>query len=113
MQRFGKQSVAATAITLFISALALLVAQGRIFPHALANTLFAKPLGDICYLLSLPGVMVAVAIWGYSSDRTALSDTLVVAVNGALYALPIISLLVALRHSRKREASRKEGAEQS
>ena len=100
MQRFVKQSLAATATTLLLSALALLFAQGRLFPQAFVDSRLAKPLGDSGFILSLPGLMVAVAIWGYSSGRTLLSDTLIIAVNGALYAVPLILFLAALRHWR-------------
>ena len=88
MRRFIKQSLAAIAIAVLLSALALLFAQGRIFPQPSVISPFAKSLADSCFRFSLPGVMVAVAICGYSSGRTTLSDMLIVAVNGALYAVP-------------------------
>ena len=110
MQRFVKQSLVVTATTWFLSALVLLVAQGRIFPHALAASPFAKLMGDSSFILSLPGVMVAVAIWGYNSSRTALSDVLIVAVNGTLYAMPIIVLLAVVRHWRESGGVRKPSA---
>src|SRR5579859_5453509 len=109
MQRFVKQSLAATATSLLLSALALLFAQGRLFPQAFADSRLARPIGDSCFILSLPGVMVAVAIWGYSSGRRLLSDMLIVAVNGALYAVPLI-FLAALRYWRRRGTARKESA---
>ncbi len=109
MQRFVRQSVAVIAATMLLSTLALLIAQGRIFSQLSANP-FAKVIGDGFFVFSLPGVMVAVAVWGYNSSRTTMSDVIIVLVNGVLYALPIVVVLFLLSRRQKRAAIRRSGA---
>ena len=93
MRRIAKESAVVFAVTFLLCAFALLFAQGRIFPRALINTPLEKPVADNCFRISLPGVILATAIRGYSSNRTVLSDLLIVTVNAVLYAFPIILLV--------------------
>jgi len=53
------------------------------------------------YFMSLPGVMVDVAIWGYNSQRTPLSDVLAVAVNTIMYSVLIVFLIEVTRFCRR------------
>ena len=102
MQRIVKESAAVAAITCVVVFVALLVAQGRIGSKALLNLPMASAVFfDSCYAVSLPGVMVAVAIWGYNSERTPLSDAFVVAVNTILYSLLLVLLMEVLRFCRR------------
>jgi hypothetical protein len=99
MRRIAKEYAVVFTITFSLCAFALLFAQGRIFPHALINSSLEKPVADNCFRISLPGVLLAVAIFGYASNRTTLSDLLVVVVNAVLYARPVV-LLVHLARRR-------------
>jgi hypothetical protein len=63
-RRSIRESVVILAIASFICAVVLLIAQGRLFPPGLTYVpSLEKLVFDGCYLLSLPGVMLAVAIW--------------------------------------------------
>jgi hypothetical protein len=101
MRRIAKESAVVFGVALFLCALALLFAQGRIFPQALISTPLEKPVADNCFRISLPGVLLAVAIWGYNSNRTVLSDLLIVTVNATLYAIPTILLLHWVRRRNR------------
>ena len=85
--------------------IALLIAQGRLFPYFLVRSQLAKPVGDWCYCMSMSGVIVAVAIWGPSSGRTIWSDLVVISVNVILYSTPIILFLMGLRRWRSHQKS--------
>jgi len=100
MQRLARESAVVFAVSFTLCSLILLFAQGRIFSRSLLDGPLAKPVGDGCFMLSLPGVILAVAIWGYNSSRTLLSDVLVVTVNATLYATPIILLVHWVRHRK-------------
>ena len=81
--------------------------SGRLFPPGLTYVpSLEKLVFDGCYLLSLPGVMLAVAIWGYNSNRTLLSGIVIVAVNAVLYGVPMILLTTLVRYWRTRNPSR-------
>ncbi len=101
MKRIARESVIVIAIVLVLTVIVLLVAQGRLFPWALARSPFAKPVGDGCFYMCLPGVIVALSIWGYYAERTMMSDLLIVAVNTVLYSTLLILLLSGL-HRRRR-----------
>jgi len=94
-----KASALAFICTFFISALALLFAQGRIFPFLSGP--WATPLANGCLYWSIPGLTVEFAARGFYASRTVFSDLLIVFVNAALYAIPLILLL---RWSGKRRA---------
>jgi hypothetical protein len=103
MKRSAKQSGVILASTSIVCAFALWIAQGRLLPNGLPRApALEKPFFDSCYVLSLPGVMAAIAIWGYNADRTFLSDALIVAVNTALYGLPMILTAQLVRYLRTR-----------
>jgi hypothetical protein len=85
--------------------IALLMAQGRLFPDFVARSQWAKPVGDGCFYMSMPGGIVAAAIWGYSSARTIWSDLVVISVNVILYSTPIILFLMGLRRWRSHQKS--------
>jgi hypothetical protein len=85
--------------------IALLIAQGRLFPYFLVRSQLAKPVGDWSYCMSMPGVIVAAAIWGYSSAGTIWSDLVVISVNVILYSTPIILFLMGLRRWRSHQRS--------
>jgi hypothetical protein len=97
MKRIAGETLIVIAIVTVLCVLAMLVAQGRLFTEALINSPFEKPISDGCFYLSLPGVIAAVAIWGYSHERTIASDLVIVAVNAALYSTLIILLFSGLR----------------
>jgi len=101
MQRGGGKKVAIIALTAIFCALDLLFAQGRIFPDVLLNSQLAKPIFDGSYYLCLPGVVVAMSIWGWNSSRTVLSDFVVIAVNAALYSALIILMISATRFATR------------
>ena len=100
-----KSSVAIAAIVTVLCAMVMLVAQGRLFPEAIANGPFAKQVFDGCFLVSLPGFIVAMAIWGYYHEGTIISDLLMIAVNSALYSTLSILFSICLRrwHSRHKD----------
>ena len=93
------------AIALSFSATTLLFAQGRIFTHTLSHSALDKIVSDGSYILSLPGVLLAVAIWGYNSNRTVLSDIFIIAFNGILYGvlLGVVTwVAISLRTQKRR-----------
>lgn len=77
--------------TFFVSAIALLFAQGRIF-----GTFVDANIADGCFYWSMPGVVLEIAIRGYNASGTVLSDLFIMAVNATLYAIPLILLLILL-----------------
>lgn len=89
--------IPAVAVLCFI---ALLIAQGRLFPDFLVRSHLARPVGDGCLYLSVPGLMVVLAVWGYSSARTIWSDLVFVSVNTIVYSTLIILFLWGLRRWR-------------
>lgn len=104
-----RQSVLISAITWALCGIALLLAQGRLFPRGIAPTVVEKPMGDACFIMSLPGTMVAVGIWGYNSGRTVLSDVLIVTLNAILYAIPVSLFVMGIRYWRARRQLRQPG----
>jgi hypothetical protein len=101
MQRSSGEKVVITVFTAIFCAINLPFAQGRIFPGILLNSQLAKSIFDGSYYLCMPGVVVAIAIWGYNSGRTILSDFVIVAVNTALYSILIILVLASARHATR------------
>lgn len=97
MRQIAKESAVVFVATLLLCALALLFAQGRIFPYLLIDTPFEKPVADNCFRVSLPGFIAAMAVWGYNSSGTILSDLLIVMVNATLYTVPITLLVHFIR----------------
>ena len=93
-------AIVATVVTVLCT-LALLFAQGRLFPDALIGSPFDKPVSDGCLYLSLPGLTTAIAIWGYAHEGTKMSDLLIVAVNATLYSTLIIVFLSGLHRCRR------------
>lgn len=101
MQRIVKECAVTATIACVVCVVALLIAQGRLASHALLDAPLAWLIFDICYFVSLQGVWVGVAIWGYSSERTALSDTFAVAINTIVWAMLAILLVEVVRLCRR------------
>lgn len=100
MKQFARETAIVIPAVALLCLTALLIAQGRLFPDFLVHSQFAKPVGDWCYCMSMPGVIVAVAIWGYSTAATILSELVAISVNADLYSTPIILFLLGLRRLR-------------
>jgi hypothetical protein len=104
MRPIVRQAVLVGTITLTLSAIALLYAQGRILPQTFLFGPLSRLIGYGCFVWSLPGVMLAVTIWGYNSNRTILSDAVIVAVNGILFAVPIVLFIGVVSYMRNRNS---------
>ena len=89
---FVRASGFAFASTFSASALALLIAQGRIHPKFFSGPSLAH-LADVCLYWSAPGVIVEFAIRGFYSSETLFSDLLIITVNATLYAIPLLPFL--------------------
>jgi hypothetical protein len=104
-----KQIVRETAIVIptvaVLCLIALLTAQGRLFPDLLVRSHLAKPVGDVCLYISVPGLIVELAIWGYSSGRTIWSDLVFISVNTIVYSTLIILFLWGLRRLRLHQSA--------
>lgn len=99
--------VVVLATVLLLCGFALLFAQGRILPHTFVDTPVEKRLADGCYLVSTPGLIVALALHpGYWTKGTAVSDLIIVTVNTAIYGVPAALLLRWLMRRRDRKSSR-------
>lgn len=105
MKQIARETAIVIPAVAVLCLIALLIAQGRLFPYFLTRSQWAKPVGDGCFCMSMPGVIVAVAIWGYSSGRTIWSDLVVISVNTILYSAPIILFLMGLRRWRSHHRS--------
>lgn len=104
MRRPSTTSVVVFVAILVICGFALLFAQGRLLPTTFVGTPLEKPLADGCFRLSIPGLMVALALHpGYWTKGTTFSDLLIVAVNTTIYAVPILLLLSWVRRRRARQ----------
>ena len=97
MKQIAKETAIVIPAVTILCLIALLTAQGRLFPDFLVHTQLSKPVGDWCYRMSMPGFIVVSAIWGYSSGWTIWSDLVMISVNTILYSIPIILLLWGLR----------------
>lgn len=86
--------------------IAFLVAIGRLFPYFFVSSQLERSVGDWCYCMSIPGSLVAAAIWGYTSERTIWSDLVIISANAILYSMPTILFLWGLRRLRSRHKRR-------
>jgi len=100
MKQIAREAAIVIPAIAVLCLIALLIAQGRLFPDFLVRSPLYKPAGDGCYYMSMPGVIVAIAIWGYSSGRTVWSDLVVISTNTILYSTPIVLFLMGLRRWR-------------
>jgi hypothetical protein len=100
MKQIARETVIIIPVVAVLCLIALLIAQGRLFPCFLVRSQLANPVGEWCYCVSMPGVIVAGATWGYSSGRMIWSDLVVISVNTILYSAPIILLLMGRRRWR-------------
>jgi hypothetical protein len=105
MKQIARETAIVIPAVTVLCLVALLIAQGRIFPYFLVHSQLAKPVGDWCYCMSMPGVIVAIAIWGYSSGSTIWSYLVVLSVNAVLYSTPIVLFLWGLRRLRSHHKS--------
>jgi hypothetical protein len=105
MKQIARETAIVIPAVAVLCLIVLLIAQGRLFPYFLARSQWAKPVGDGCFCMSMPGVIVAAAIWGYSSERTIWSDLVVISVNAILYSTPVIMFLWGLRRLRSNHES--------
>jgi len=65
------------------------------------GTVLEKPSADGCFLLSMPGLMLALTMYpSYWSRGTVVSDLIIVTVNTAIYAVPVLLLLGWIRKRR-------------
>lgn len=105
MKQIARETAIVIPAVAVLCLIAFLIAIGRLFPYFLVRSQLAKPVGDWCYCMSMPGGIVAAAIWGYSSERTIWSDLVVISVNAVLYSTPIILFLWGLRRLRSNHKS--------
>ena len=105
MKQIARETAIVIPAVAVLCLIALLIAQGRLFPNFVAPGQWDKLFSNGCYFMSLPGVIVAVAIWGYSSARTIWSDLVVISVNVILYSTLIILFLMGLRRWRSHQKS--------
>jgi hypothetical protein len=61
-------------------------------------------------VLSVPGWFLAMAIWGYNSGESALSDALIVFANTVVYSIAVVLLLQVGQVVRRRLSKPRTGA---
>ncbi len=105
MKRIAKETAIVIPAVAVLCLIALLIAQGRLFPDFLVRSHLAKPVGDWCLYMSVPGLIVELAIWGYYSERTIWSDLVFISVNTIVYSTLIILFLWGLRRWRSNHES--------
>jgi len=105
MKQIAREAAIVIPVVTALCLIAFLIALGELFPTFLVRSQLAKPVGDWCYFMSVPGGIVAAAIWGYSSERTIWSDLVIISVNVILYSTPIILFLWGLRRLRSNHES--------
>jgi len=101
MRMPSKSSAVVLATILVLCGFALPFAQGRILPQAFVGTPLEKPLANGCFVLSMPGLMVALALHpGFWAKGTIVSDLIIVTVNTTIYAVPAVLLVGWVRRRR-------------
>jgi hypothetical protein len=105
MKQIAREIAIVIPIVAVLCLIDLLIVQGRLFPYFLDLGQWNKLFIDGCGYMSLPGIIVAVAIWGYSTGRTIWSDLVVISVNTILYSIPIILFLWGFRRWRSHHRS--------